>query len=115
MFRKAGTEQCVRGNRYHLSALNIYLPNQSTYLNNHSAHQIITCQPSQSGRNVLKWKDLPYRSVDSTFLRQNKSSLSVGGCSNSTIARRSYRGNASMITSAIASAYSSSTKWPPSK
>ena len=29
--------------------------------------------------------------------------------------RGSYRENASMIASAIASAYSSSTKWPPSK
>ena len=28
---------------------------------------------------------------------------------------RSYRENVSMIASAIASAYSSSTKWPPSK
>jgi hypothetical protein len=31
------------------------------------------------------------------------------------IARRSHRENVSMIASAITSAYSSSTKWPPSK
>jgi hypothetical protein len=46
-------------------------PKRSSYLNNHSALQIIACQVTQGGRNVLEWKDLPYRCVDSAFLRQS--------------------------------------------
>ncbi len=52
---------------------------------------------------------------ESDLIRHGKAPALAKGSRKAAFARRSYRENVSMIASAIASAYSSSTKWPPSK